>query len=164
MNFDLFLDYRKRCVSLIDSYGEAPDCMREAVSVPFVMSSHIPVVPVKIGGKAFSLGLDTGAAWNAVGKEQKGYFEESGLVLGMKQDDIVRFNPEDSEQGVSVCSLKGVTVGGAIMPDGMDFVLHNIETPGVKAEGLMGYELFSRYRTLIRFAKRELLLQPYDPE
>jgi hypothetical protein len=159
VNYDLLLDYRERHVVLIDSYGETPGCMGNAKAIPFTMSNHIPVIPVKIGNTVFSLGLDTGASQNAIGKEHKRYLEEMGLLSDITQDDVVRFNTENTEQGACFCSIKDVVIGNSFSIDGMRFAFHDLRIPGFRADGILGYELFSRQKTLIRFMKRELIVQ-----
>jgi hypothetical protein len=162
MNYDLLLDYRERHAALIDSYSEPPDCMGNAKVIPILMSNHIPVLSVKIGEKMFSFGLDTGASQNAIGKEHKGYLEEKDLLFDLTQDDVVRFNIENTEQGACLCSVRDVVIGDSLTIDGMRFVFHDIGIPGVKADGLLGYELFNRQKVFIRYIKRELLLQSFD--
>ena len=161
-NYDLLLDYRKRQVTLTDSYGEVPACMTGAVSLPFTVSQHIPVIPVKIEDKVFSLGLDTGAEGNVLGREHEEYCTKMGLVFDVTQDEVVRINNEDSEQETCFCSIKNIAIGQDLTIDHMRFAFHDINIHGVKADGLMGYELFSRYKAMIRFTKRELLLQPFE--
>jgi len=161
MNYDLLLDYAEKYVSLFDSYGETPDCMSGAKSIPFIMSNHIPVLSVHIGGKNFSMGLDTGASQNVLEKKHKDFLQGTGLLYGITQDDVVRFNAGDTERSAYSCSVKEVSIGDDLTISDMRFYLHDIGIPHVKADGLLGYELFNKQRALIRFAKRELLLRNY---
>ena len=160
MHYDLLLDYQNYQVTLVDSHGETPACMKNAQVIPITMSHHIPVVPVAIGEKIFYLGLDTGAEWNILGKAHEAYCSQMGLMSDITLDTITRFDPKDSEEQVRLCSLKDITIGQGVRINHMRFAFHNVEIPGFKADGLMGYELFSRQCTLIRYASRELLLQP----
>lgn len=162
MNYDLCLDYSKRQVTLIDSYGEIPPCMANSKSIPFTMSNHIPVVLLKVGDKTYSVGLDTGAEKNVLAKEHEEYCKKNGSISEVMQDEIVRFNQSDSEQEVNFYSVNNVIIGQHLTVDGMSFGFHDIKLSGVKVDGLLGYEFFSRQKTLIRFAKRELLLQPFE--
>ena len=161
MNYDLLLDYRKLIVTLIDSYGETPDCMKDALSIPFIMSDHIPVVPVKIGSRALSMGLDTGASHNVIEKEHKQYLEKIEALFDVTDDVLLRFEKENTEQGVTLCSVNSVKIGDSLTVDGMRFYFHDINIPNVKANGLLGFELFNKQKALIRFNKRVLLLQDY---
>ena len=181
MNYDLLLDYGSLTVTLIDSYGEIPRDMSGAVRIPFVMSGHIPVINARIGEEMLSLGIDTGATYNILNCKYRAFMEASGLIYDVAQDDIVRFNADDSEPGACVCTVRtvtiengvavnsvpvdGVTVNGVtangVALDDMRFAYHDIDIPGVRIDGLLGYELFARYKALIRYAERELLLQSY---
>lgn len=162
MNYDIYLNYHKCQLALIDSFGKIPSCMANAASIPLTMSNHIPVIQLKIGNKIYSFGLDTGAEKNILSKEHEEYCKDNGLVSKVMQEKIVRFNQNDSEQEVSFYSVNKVTIGQHITVDGMSFGFHDIKLPGIKVDGLLGYEFFSRQKTLICFAKRELLLQPFD--
>jgi len=161
MNFDLLLDYRKNTVTLIDSYRETPDCMKGARSIPFIMSGHIPIVPVKIGNMALSMGLDTGASHNVIGKEHKQYLDEIDALFDITDDGLLRFEKENSEQGTLLCSINNVVIGDSLTVDGMRFYFHDINIPNVRVNGLLGFELFNKQKALIRFNKRVLLLQDY---
>jgi hypothetical protein len=160
MNYDLLIDYNERRITLTDSYGKPPDEMISAIKIPFVMSNHVPVVSVKVGDRTLSLGLDTGASENAISKAYKDCLNELMLLYDFSQEGIFRFNTEDTEHEACLCYVKNVVIGDRLTIDGMRFAFHDINIPDVKAEGLLGYELFCRYKTLIRFVKRELLLQP----
>jgi hypothetical protein len=159
MNYDLLLDYSEKYVSLYDSYGGTPDCMSGAKSIPFIMSNHIPVVSVRIGGKCFSMGLDTGASQNVLEKKHTDFLQGAGLLYDTVRDDVVRFNAGDTERGACSCSIREVGIGDDLIINDMRFYLHDIGIPHIKADGLLGYELFNKQRAFIRFAKRELLLE-----
>jgi len=158
-DYDLLLDYCNRQITLVDSYGEIPEFMSGAKHIPFTMSQHIPVIPVAIGKKNFSLGLDTGAEWNVLSKEHKGFCYTSGIASDTVYDTVLRADVNDSEEGVCICSIKNIVIGDAVTVDSMRFCFHDIGIPQIKADGLMGYELFKRHTALIRFAKRELIIK-----
>jgi hypothetical protein len=161
MNFDLLLDYREFSITLIDFFGETPDCMKGARAIPFIMSNHIPVVPVGIGNRIFSLGLDTGASHNVIGKEYEQYLDGMGVLSDITRDVLYRFENENTEQEATLCSVNNVIIGDSLTLDGMRFYFHDINIPSVKIDGLLGFELFNKQKALIRFNKRVLLLQDY---
>jgi predicted aspartyl protease len=170
MNYDLLLDYSEQYVSLVDSYdeisykkifyGEIPECINNFISIPFIMSNHIPVIPVKIDMKTFSMGLDTGASLNVLDKKHIEFLQGTGLLYDIKHDDVLRFNAENTERGAFSCAIKTVGIGDLLLND-MRFYLHDIGLPQIKADGLLGYEFFCKQQVFIRFAKRELLLKDY---
>lgn len=126
-----------------------------ALTVPFELAGHIPVIPVQIGDRRLSLGLDSGAAgamlFTPLRDSLRGQYEiiERSEMKGA----------DTNTQMGDVVEVGRMAVGG-IEYGRMQFRFNDIAGHTPPFDGLLGYEFLANRQTAINYRKRQLLVWP----
>lgn len=134
---DILLDYAGQSIVF-----DPTDALGEYDEIELTMGK-LPLVSCTIGGEAYSFALDTGA---------------SACLIG--QDMAERLSLQPSEAPPHVCTLPCVTIGKRTF-EGMQAAVSDITAIREKtgADGVIGYQLLSRQRSLLGFHSGVLQLE-----
>jgi hypothetical protein len=123
--------------------------------IVFAGVGHIPVIPVQIGDRRLSLGLDSGAAgamlFTPLRDSLRGQYEiierseMKGADTNTQMGDVVE---------VGRMAVSGIEYGR------MQFRFNNIAGHTPPFDGLLGYEFLANRQTAINYRKRQLLVWP----
>ncbi len=156
--FDVLLDYGNRELILADPLHSrqafGTDENRITV-VPFKMHRHLPVVKGSIGEVPFRLGLDSGADTNLLSQNCEsvldGVLEDPGYELlrgaGDRQEWVRNGRIGSVRIGPKEFSDLSAVVGS---------VVHLNRHAEVRIDGIVGYEVLSRQKTMIRYPAKEI--------
>lgn len=147
------IDWRTRKIQIYATNADGSKKVRAAGPAPdfsfsFPMFSHVPMIKADIGGKEYSLLLDTGAETNILPDQLAlgGYFKPQGLV---KISDGSAASGATGLAGV----VKEVSLGGAVFRD-MPFTIYR--TPYLSNKGFLGAPLLQQGRWEINFRSRQI--------
>jgi len=165
MNQDLLLNYPKKQAGLISLPDNpphlmdtvAPGMIGEYKTIPFQMAHHLPIVPLKIGEKVLNMALYMGVCVNILNEAHREYIQQLGALTGETPAKLLGLTTEKQLTAYALPSAIVSPHENISMPF-MKFAFDNIEIPGANIDGMLGYELFSKMATIIRFNGRELLL------
>lgn len=124
------------------------------VKIPLVLEEHLPIIEVKINGKTWKFGIDTGAESNLISDaclaalstsfyQKKGINNVRGLDKKVKSCQIVELNE------IEIGSL----VFGKVDFTAMNFD-HIAAQSGIQLDGLIGSALLSKMKFSINYRKR----------
>ncbi|MDO7884490.1 aspartyl protease family protein [Hymenobacter cheonanensis] len=125
--------------------------------VPFVLSGHLPVVALTVGGQTFQVGVDCGAQANLLDQQY-----QAGLARELRRAATARLSGADAAaRAVATARLPEVRLAGplvfrkqATVFADMAHLNQNPSRPPL--QGLVGYPLLSQYRTTIDYVKKQL--------
>ncbi len=160
-DYDILFDYDKRELTLINpdfftQYKNNELSNYKLTIVPFSLSNHIPVIKARIGSKDYSFGIDCGAETNLLDKR---HFQQlSRYVKHIEKDTLsgADKNRVEVEKGllnkVIICGKKFKNMR-SVFSD----ISHLNNGYKLKLDGLMGYELLSKQKTLISYRRKEMI-------
>ena len=162
-DYDLMFDYKKRTLTLIDpDYTETflKERKYEYDEVPFEMSKtmrHIPLINALIDTVSLTLGIDCGAGNNLLDSKRRDEFEN---MLSRVKTTKLRGISNDEGSEVHVGKLKRIKIGGrtfrntrTVFNDVSHFNRNNNE----RIDGLIGYEILSRQKTILSYRNKKLI-------
>lgn len=159
--YDLLFDYEKQVITLIqpeefENYASTNFSGEEIESIPFELKHHIPIIQAEIDGKVYSFGLDCGAEGNLMDDDL--FAEMESQLVEITEDDLVGAdnNPIKVKKG----KVQSTQIGENTfekMSIAFNDISHLNEGYQLNLDGLMGYELLSKQKTVISYARKELL-------
>ena len=160
-NYDLLFDYKKKILTLIrtdylDQYLAEDLAGHKLSYCPFEMEAHIPVFKAEIGGKIYAFGLDSGAELNLI---------SDGLYPVLMNQFNEKKVQELSGADQNVVTVKSGSIKKTYLAKekykNMNTVFSDISHLnagyGLKLDGLMGYELLKRQKTILSFKRNTLI-------
>ena len=162
-DYDVYIDYEKRILTLIkpdffDSFQKNNLRDIRLVSIPLTMRGHIPVLEVQIDGKKLNFGVDTGAEANLIENSLFSSLEEQ--LHDIKTDDLWGADKISTE--IKSGNLKRMILNGKTFKD-VKTVFTNINhlnrDKELKIQGLIGFPILSRQKTIISFKREEILFE-----
>lgn len=156
-DYDILFDYEAQQITLIrsgffDEYVKQELSGKTLTRIPLEMQGHIPVVDVEIGGRTSRFGIDSGAEGNVVNERLFAEIREQIRDISEEEVEGVGGNVQRTLQGVTDAFRIGNKTFGGMPVIGAD--LSNLNE---KYDGLIGYEVLSRQKTLISFNRSELV-------
>ncbi|MDT0691202.1 retroviral-like aspartic protease family protein [Salegentibacter sp. F188] len=162
-DYDIVFDYENLILTLIDpeffeTYRE--DHLKEMsfIKAPLKMRGHIPVLEVQIGTGLFNFGVDSGAESNLIDnnlfsslKEHLSKIHVDNLIGGGR-------NSAQVKNGV----LEKMSINNKHFQDlntVFTDITHLNKDKEREIQGLIGYPILSRQRTIISFRREEILLE-----
>lgn len=135
---DVLLDYEARTIT----FDPETDC-EGWDTVPLAMGK-LPLIACSLGGEAYRFALDTGA---------------SACLVGQDLSQALALKP--AEAPPHLCELPCVLLGARAI-DGMQAVVSDMTAIRAKtgADGVIGYQLLSRQRSILGFRSGILRLEP----
>jgi len=160
-DYDLLFDYEKNELTLIkpDFYKQYKNehlLNSELTVVPFDLASHIPVIKARIGGKDYSFGIDCGAEVNLMDDDLL-----APMLKHLKHTEIDTLTGIENRIEVTTGSIKKVIIGGKKlkkMKTAFNDMSHFNLGYKLNLDGLMGYELLSKQKTLISYHRKQMIL------
>ena len=162
-DYDLLFDYRHKTLTLIDpDYTEAflKDHKYEYDEVPFEMSKvmrHIPLIKAQIDTVVLTFGIDSGAEDNLIDSGLWGQFKNN-----LKRATMTKLQGISNGEGaeVHIGKLKRLKVGDKVFKN-TQTVFNNIShlnpNKDERIDGLIGYEVLSRQKTLLSYRNKKLI-------
>jgi len=160
-DYDILFDYDARKITLIstgfyESYLDTNLPSTNLVRIPLQMKGHIPVVECQINTKTLSFGIDCGAESNLI---------DDDLFISFKKQ--LKKIGTDSLSGADGTSLlvkkalvKNLHIGDTEfknMPTLFSDISHLNKGYNMNLDGLVGFEVLSRQKTLISYKRAEMV-------
>jgi len=158
-DYDLLFDYKQKILTLINP-SEAESFLSQTSSkkrydVPFEQGGHIPILKAVVDNDTLSLGLDCGAESNLLSSST---FESlKPQLFDLTQDELIGIGSEKNM--VQKGSIKNMRIGElnfestrTVFSD----ISHLNEGYKLRLDGLIGYEILSRQKTLLSYARQML--------
>jgi len=161
-DYDLLFDYEKKELTLIspdffDQYKNKQLSDNKFTMVPFDLSSHIPVITTQIGGKDYSFGIDCGAEVNLMDDE---LLKPMSKYLKQTKTDTLS-GADKKGTAVTIGLIKKVIIGNKKfkkVETAFNDMSHLNNGYKLSIDGLTGYELLSRQKTLISYHRKQIIL------
>lgn len=160
-DYDLVFDYKNRILTLIDpnyfdTYQQENLAAHQMTITPFELSGHIPVIQAKVGHQDLKLGIDSGAESNLL---DESFFHS--LKTHLYNIEFETLNGADNlPKEVKKGSVKEMKIGTQVfqnLPTSFSDISHLNEGYHLNIDGLIGYPLLSKQKTLISFFREELI-------
>ncbi len=160
-DYDLLFDHQNNTVTLIKptyfkQYAKKHFAKKNISVVPFELQSHIPVFKAKINGKIYNFGLDSGAETNLMSEK---LLNKLSKQLTDKEESTLG-GVGKTKTKVFKGILKKAQIGNKDfknMNTLFSSISHLNEGYKLKIDGLMGYELLSKQKTLVSYKRKELI-------
>ena len=161
-DYDLLFDYNKKELTLINpdfftQYKNDELSDYKFTIVPFELESHIPIIKARIGKKEYSFGIDSGSETNLINSEllpsiitHLKHIEKNTLV-GADKNSIEVTKGLIKKLFIGERQFKNV-------PTVFNDISHLNNGYNLKLDGLMGYELLSKQKTLISYRRKQMML------
>ncbi|MDX2070731.1 MAG: pepsin/retropepsin-like aspartic protease family protein [Haliscomenobacter sp.] len=124
------------------------------VKIPVALEEHIPIIEVKINGKNWKFGIDTGAESNLISAECLTAL--STAVYQKKGIDNVR-GLDKKVKSCQIVELNNLEIGNLVF-EKIDFTAidfdHIAAQSGIQLDGLIGSALLSKMKFSINYRKR----------
>lgn len=124
--------------------------------VPFQMTSHLPLVQARIGNNDYTFALDTGAEANLIDVK---FFERVSEELKKIKKNTLSGLDQNSKEANSG-KLKKLFIGGKTFKNRATIfgdISHLNKDDDYKIDGIIGYEVLSKQKTLISFDRKEIV-------
>jgi len=159
--YDILYDYEKLELTLIspryyEKFRQENFQYKKTTNVPFELSKHIPIVEARIADKILKYGIDCGAEINLIDEDLLDELKKS--LENITEADLI--GADDKPQKVIKGEIPLTNIGGKKFKN-LSTVFSNIShlNNGYKLDldGLIGYEVLSKQKTLISYAKKEMI-------
>ncbi len=160
-DYDIIFDYENLKLTLInptafDKYKSERLANSTLLKVPFNLERHIPVIKAQIGDKTLSYGIDCGAESNLISSDL--LLPLKKYIKGSKKEELVGADnkPKEVEKGnvsktkIGEKTFKNLTT---VFSD----ISHLNEGYKLNLDGLIGYPVLSKQKTLISFDRKEII-------
>jgi hypothetical protein len=160
-DYDLIYDYANLKLTLInpdiyESYKNENLAHNTLRSVPFDLESHIPIVKSQIGSLTLTYGIDCGAESNLI--SDKLFEPLKKYTKQIKTDTLI--GAENQPKKVNKGKIKKTKIGtksfknlSTIFSD----ISHLNEGYKINIDGLIGYEILHKQKTLISYIRKEMI-------
>lgn len=160
-DYDLIFDYEKKLLTLIapdhyETYKKTHLSKATLEVVPMQQRGHIPVVETKVGDNLLKLGIDCGAEVDLLDASLYDQMQQQLSNLGTEELKGAQKNVEVVSKGV----LNSLSIGQkqfSSTPTLFKDITHLNSSLDAKIDGLLGYPILSKQRTLISFRRNELV-------
>lgn len=160
-NYDIIFDYDNQMLTLVDpeyfeKYLNTELTNSQLRTVSIKMERHIPTIVARIGERELKLGIDSGAESNLINKDLFNTLEkEIGKII---TEELVGAdnNPKTVKKG----QIKRIKIGDNDFKDSPALfgdISHLKKSYNVSLDGLVGYPIISKQKTLISFKRNELI-------
>ncbi len=163
-DYDLLFDYKGKTLTLIDpDYTETflKERKYEYEEVPFEMSKamrHIPLINGQIGTSNLTFGIDCGASSDLLDSRRWDEFKNM-----MKRVKTTKLKGISNDKGTEVHAgkLKSLKIGGKTFKNTrtvFNSISHLNMSKDERIDGLIGYQILSRQKTILSYRNRKLIL------
>ncbi|MCL2003739.1 MAG: aspartyl protease family protein [Oscillospiraceae bacterium] len=162
-DYDILYDYAQRTVTLINPQASKTNEMGTSYPLLFSAHPHIPIIPVSIKGAVYHMGIDCGAEGNLLDARCREPLHNAGAF--MFEEDTALTDIAQAGAAVKSGALGPVSIYEKLCFDSMLFAfsdLSHLKAQGdVELDGIIGYEMLSRAKTLLSYARREIFFAKY---
>lgn len=160
-DYDIIFDYKKLKLTLInpatfEKYRNENLSDATLQKIPFDLESHIPIVKSQIGSLTLTYGIDCGAGTNLI--SDKLFEPLKKYTKQIKTDTLI--GAENQPQKVNKGKIKKTKIGtkffknlSTIFSD----ISHLNEGYKIHIDGLIGYEILHKQKTLISYIRKEMI-------
>lgn len=160
-DYDIIFDYDKKVLTLInpdyyEKYKKNEMLNRKLTIVPFEFTSHIPVIKVMIDKREYSFGIDCGAESNLMDDD---LFAQLNNCLRKVSTDTLS-GADKIRKEVKVGEIKKIFIGEKKFKNihtVFNDMSHLNEGYKMKIDGLIGYQVLSKQKTMISYKRKELI-------
>lgn len=161
-DYDWLFDYANKTLTLIkpDKTADYISKMQHATyEIPLQMTSetsHIPFVKGKIGTEEVSLGIDCGAATNLL--DIASFDKLKNNLTDITTADLTGISKQKAD--VQKASVKSLAIGEKLfenVPTVFNDMSHLNSGWENKIDGLIGYEILSRQKTIVSIRNRKVI-------
>jgi len=160
-DYDLLFDYQEQVLTLIkpevfETFKNNNFANKELTTLQLSLRGHIPVVEGSINNQTFNLGIDSGAESNLI---------DDGLYKSLKKstknqstDELI--GADNNSRTVNTGDIKRMTLGNKtfkLLPTVYSDISHLNKANKLNIDGLIGFPILSRQKTLISFERKELV-------
>ncbi len=162
-DYDLLFDYKEKALTLIDpeyteTFLKEHRCKYE--EVPIEMSNgmrHIPLIKGQIDTAYLTFAIDCGAGGNLI---DLGLWKEFKNNLRRVKTATLKGVSNDEGTEVHKGKLKGLKIGGKTFRNTrtvFNDISHLNSNTDERIDGLIGYEILSRQKTILSYKNRKLI-------
>lgn len=159
--YDILFDYEKLIITLINPNSfekykstNLPNNILQAI--PLELNGHVPVVKVQIDNEPYYFGIDTGAESNLISDNLFTSLQKFTSDIMIEEllgaDNIVKKVKKGKIESMKIGS-KSFKYMTTLFSD----ISHLNKSYNLQLDGLLGYELLSEQKTLISYARKELV-------
>ncbi len=161
-NYDLLIDYKEKKITLIrpqflSTYISNNFNNSKQEKVPFVLKGHIPIINAVISNQSFKLAVDTGAEVNLISMDSYETLKDN--IYNQQNESLIGLDNSNTKN-VTLATLKYLEVGNIKFND-LETVFNDISHfnsgYSVKVDGIVGYELLSKHKSIIRYNNKEII-------
>ncbi len=156
-NYELFLDISNGKIQLFKAYHSSLHKSKKyQKKVSFSNQSHIPIITVKIDGKKYRFGIDTGAEVNVLNKSLKDKLEKTALKNFQSSNlhGLGGVNQEVESADLAKFKIKGIDC------ENYNFLLTDLtsfeEKYGQKLDGILGHPFLLNNVLSINYQKQKI--------
>ncbi len=162
-DYDLLFDYKNKTLTLIDPDYTATFLKEHRYKyeeVPFEMSKtmrHIPLIKAQVDTASLTFGIDCGAAGNLIDSERWDEFKNE--LKRVKTTDLKGISNDEGKK-VHDGKLKSLKIGGKTFRNTrtvFNDVSHFNMSKDERIDGLIGYEILSRQKTVMSYSDKKLI-------
>ncbi len=160
-DYDLIFDYKEQVLTLLkpdvfENYRKEKLKGDVLQKVPFKLEGHIPVIKAKTGDKTLAFGIDSGAESNVISDH---LFTSLTKEIEQLETDTL-YGADNHPKQVKKGEIKSTEIGDKVFND-LSTVFSNIshlnEGYGLNIDGIIGYEVLSKQKTLMSFEREEII-------
>ncbi len=163
-DYDLLFDYKGKTLTLIDpDYTETflKERKYEYEEVPFEMSKamrHIPLINGQVDTASLTFGIDCGASSDLL---DSGLWDEFKNMMKRVKTTKLKGISNDKGTEVHAGKLKNLKIGGKTFRNTrtvFNDISHLNMSKDERIDGLIGYQILSRQKTVLSYRNRKLIL------
>ncbi|QYJ67169.1 aspartyl protease family protein [Flavobacterium litorale] len=160
-DYDVLFDYENKKLVLInpnhfDNYKTTHLPNAKLETVPFSLNQHIPVIEAQIGRKKYTFGIDCGAEANLI---HEPLFESlKSNLKNIELDSLI--GADNNPVVINTAEVKSMKIGSKNfkrLVTAFSNISHLNQGYGLNLDGLIGYEVLSKQKTLLSFKRGELV-------
>lgn len=160
-NYDLLFDYKNKTITFIKAektnafmYNKLSSS--KFIEVPIIMNNHIAVVDCEMMHKLYKMGIDCGAESNLF--DTNLISELKSNIKSMQSDELLGANA--SSTNISSGKIKRMKIGTRKFRNTItvfNSIAHLNQNNPMKIDGLIGYEILSKQKTLLSYSNKKLV-------
>lgn len=159
-DYELFIDLAQQKIQLFKGRkSRLHKANKPKNKISFTFENHIPVINVKINGKRYRFGIDTGAEVNALNKKFQKRFEELSLINNPRETSL---NGIDGiTQKTYAANLTNFKIRGKDFKN-FEFLMMDFSTLekdfDLQLDGILGYPFLVKNILSINYRKQKIYL------
>jgi hypothetical protein len=160
-NYDLLFDYKNKTITFIraektNAFMYNKLSSSKFIEVPIIMNNHIAVVDCEMKHKLYKMGIDCGAESNLF--DTNLISELQSNIKSMQSDELLGANA--SSTNTSSGKIKRIKIGTRKFRNSItvfNAIEHLNQNSPIKIDGLIGYEILSKQKTLLSYSNKKLV-------